>query len=99
MYVASHGSTSRRALAKHMLKLSTPCTVTAVAISACGNSWQWVRALELLSEMQLRGIPPSLVAYSAAIEACVRCMVDALAAQVRAVTWRLPGGQSRGQPP
>ena len=31
---------------------------------------QWQKALELLSEMQGRGVPPNTVTYNAAISAC-----------------------------
>ena len=27
------------------------------AISACGKGWQWQRALQLMEEMQAKGIP------------------------------------------
>jgi pentatricopeptide repeat domain-containing protein 1 len=39
------------------------------AISACKKGGKWKKALELLEEMQAKGVEPNVYTYSAAISA------------------------------
>ncbi|CAM9780566.1 unnamed protein product, partial [Hapterophycus canaliculatus] len=43
----------------------------SAAITACGNSGEWRRALALLRVMREQGVPPNVVSYNAAAHACV----------------------------
>ena len=43
-----------------------------LTISACGKGGQWKHALELLTEMQTRGLKPDVITFNAAISACER---------------------------
>ena len=46
--------------------------VAAKAIAACEARGEWVRAVQLLQEMEEAGCAPSVVAYSSAISACAK---------------------------
>lgn len=39
-------------------------------LSACARAGRWERALGLLDDMQLKGLAPNMISYSAAISAC-----------------------------
>ncbi|CAN0137278.1 unnamed protein product [Scytosiphon promiscuus] len=43
----------------------------SAAITACGNSGEWRRAVALLRVMREQGVPPNVVSYNAAAHACV----------------------------
>ena len=46
------------------------CVIYTPAISACEKGKQPDKALELLEDMQRRGLEPNTITYSAAISAC-----------------------------
>lgn len=43
------------------------------AINALGKCARWDKALDLLVEMQAKGIPPDVVSYNTAMKACSDC--------------------------
>ena len=48
-----------------------PTTATyTMVVKACENAANWMLALQLVQEMQVRGLGPSADAYAAALNAC-----------------------------
>lgn len=45
------------------------------ALDACGKGGRADKAIELIEEMELAGVPPGLITYNAAIYACAKVCV------------------------